>query len=1285
MTLLKALSGLIIAVAFLVPSAQAQEALTTVPPRASLISISPADENSVAIVTGAPGAVEGGSTVVVANLQTLQVNITDSEPDGSFSVSIFAPPGSFVQVKHDNTNQYLPNMNFGSGTNDRYEVAPGTILYVPPTASGTGIPFATMSFIDFFSNVQSDTTLSDIRTFGAFDPGQWWVSGTMDSLQWNPGESISLRGNLVINSKNIDGATDLSTLTVDGFLSLEKLFDDQGKQQQRNQQFMSSIMTPTGFPLERFGGELGVGNSWEVDPLQLVGEHRLESNWSHDILLPPDTPPGIYRPVLHLNIQGIPTGIKHLDAFPAPEGGNYAGTAALPLVRVGSPMPPHLFFVLGLNDFSNGSRGTIALEDRGKFQVASHVITNTDAFIVPMKDERTGMLMQYRLEPFVPMISNSTGRLPDSPQIPFKFPSGSLTVKVIKPDGTTDELGSAHFLQSMSRSPLTSGGIPISRSSAHVTDFYQLTTLDPRFEHSFTQYGRHLVVMTGSIEDIWGNVYEGGGTYELFVAKTLDLETGVMAGTPFQVGNVFSPAVIVQPAVPAAVEIKFKLLINSDPNNAVARVINGRANRYGYFNPQLSEPILLSGPGEYRVDITASYVDGEGVLWMGAVTWGNVVETPNSPLITHGRRGFDGVDRIQQQWFFVREARAGGDHVMFPFNRGDIMWMEEFDPAADIPKISIQDTEGSFAQRVRNRPVGNLEAPDLEERIAAGEIPLFSTVSDGRAPAIYPNAVDQWGYFYAFAERPGVHIREFVSEDSSSNGYWRFDENYHFQLGNGINGDLPNDFKFHFGGAVYRDLTDSFFYYGAYGSLFVLVASGDPEGGRVFPPFQGAAGGPSGGPIMTLKGKPIDIFFHPTGTRPGSILETGDIVSFAGQIGPTLPSKVQITVTSPNGDVREISGQANKVGYFYKPSTDFIVDQAGPYRVKVIVWHDGETSAGVVVPPFPTGDVLGSDEGEFSFYVVDPAAADLLLNLPPVSFVRPAEGPVNISISPPSGLSDVQLRFSTVMPGFILEEGTKTELTYNYDAVRLHQDFPNLDLSDADGRTGVDTVTMSFLVSGTDAEGKQVYQARQVRLQDEVLLPQVLQTFTLTVTKAGSGSVTVTSSPAGINCGSDCTKIYAINTAVTLTATPGPGASFKEWGGACSGTSTTCTVTMNTSKSVTATFSKIFTDDPLTAQVTPVKTAHITELREAINTLRSNNGLAAFSFTDSTLTAGVTQIRSFHLTELRTALDEVYDVLGRARPSYTNPTIVAGQTVIKKSRIEEIRAAIRAVEALSTN
>ena len=35
-----------------------------------------------------------------------------------------------------------------------------------------------------------------------------------------------------------------------------------------------------------------------------------------------------------------------------------------------------------------------------------------------------------------------------------------------------------------------------------------------------------------------------------------------------------------------------------------------------------------------------------------------------------------------------------------------------------------------------------------------------------------------------------------------------------------------------------------------------------------------------------------------------------------------------------------------------------------------------------------------------------------------------------------------------------------------------------------------------------------------------------IQTHTLTVTKAGGGTGTVTSSPPGINCGGDCTQSY---------------------------------------------------------------------------------------------------------------------------------------------------------------
>jgi len=75
--------------------------------------------------------------------------------------------------------------------------------------------------------------------------------------------------------------------------------------------------------------------------------------------------------------------------------------------------------------------------------------------------------------------------------------------------------------------------------------------------------------------------------------------------------------------------------------------------------------------------------------------------------------------------------------------------------------------------------------------------------------------------------------------------------------------------------------------------------------------------------------------------------------------------------------------------------------------------------------------------------------------------------------------------------------------------------------------------------------------------------------FTLTVSKSGNGAVT--STPAGIQCGSDCSHAYASGTMVTLTATPGKNFTFTGWSGSCSGTGV-CTVTMDGDKTVVATF-----------------------------------------------------------------------------------------------------------------
>ena len=79
-------------------------------------------------------------------------------------------------------------------------------------------------------------------------------------------------------------------------------------------------------------------------------------------------------------------------------------------------------------------------------------------------------------------------------------------------------------------------------------------------------------------------------------------------------------------------------------------------------------------------------------------------------------------------------------------------------------------------------------------------------------------------------------------------------------------------------------------------------------------------------------------------------------------------------------------------------------------------------------------------------------------------------------------------------------------------------------------------------------------------------------TYTLSVTKSGTGPGTITSSVGGINCGSTCSAAYPAGTVVTLTATPGPGGTFAGWSGVCSGSYATCTVTMSAAQSINASF-----------------------------------------------------------------------------------------------------------------
>ena len=77
---------------------------------------------------------------------------------------------------------------------------------------------------------------------------------------------------------------------------------------------------------------------------------------------------------------------------------------------------------------------------------------------------------------------------------------------------------------------------------------------------------------------------------------------------------------------------------------------------------------------------------------------------------------------------------------------------------------------------------------------------------------------------------------------------------------------------------------------------------------------------------------------------------------------------------------------------------------------------------------------------------------------------------------------------------------------------------------------------------------------------------------TLNVLRFGNG--TVTSDPAGIQCGATCSSLFASDTPFTLVAAPDSGCSFAGWAGECTGLNQTCTLALQQTTTLSAFFSQ---------------------------------------------------------------------------------------------------------------
>jgi hypothetical protein len=119
------------------------------------------------------------------------------------------------------------------------------------------------------------------------------------------------------------------------------------------------------------------------------------------------------------------------------------------------------------------------------------------------------------------------------------------------------------------------------------------------------------------------------------------------------------------------------------------------------------------------------------------------------------------------------------------------------------------------------------------------------------------------------------------------------------------------------------------------------------------------------------------------------------------------------------------------------------------------------------------------------------------------------------------------------------------------------------------GQTFTITPAAGYRVAAVTVDGSSVgavssYTFSNVTASHTISATFAVNTYTLTINKAGNGNGTVTNNLSGSNVIS--------GTVVSITALPDSSSVFGGWSGDCSGTSPTCTVTMSANASVTATF-----------------------------------------------------------------------------------------------------------------
>lgn len=272
-------------------------------------------------------------------------------------------------------------------------------------------------------------------------------------------------------------------------------------------------------------------------------------------------------------------------------------------------------------------------------------------------------------------------------------------------------------------------------------------------------------------------------THDLVIAQPLHIVPSVLPGTPFVMGDAFSPGLYSQPAL--------DMLNGQSEITLTVHPLSGEPQNETWSLPLKygasisSDTFTFDQPGHYIVDYALSGLGTDGRLWAGSLRTAGIIAQPGNHA--QGQRGVVGYEGQQQSWF---------DMAVFP---------------ADDPNVAP----------IIYPPVFSGDVAYLPDEADVGVLPYLT------APDASPNAFALFS-----AVRPDVRLRQAVMRPNSElpNLIWRNDDLLDGQTGAGLSGNREGDLALLFGGVVDADEVEG------YASLAVITDDDDTV--RVLPPFQ---------------------------------------------------------------------------------------------------------------------------------------------------------------------------------------------------------------------------------------------------------------------------------------------------------------------------------------------------------------------------------------------------------------------------------------------------------------